>query len=787
MDAWRTAPHRMGLDHGWPTTKGRIHTFVHSGALLVDTLGTAYYITTVATPFTHARGRDRIKPTQHQSHDVQRGITQRMQCCSAATRTTHASGNTSCRVTRNESDKWTIFRTPISTGLSAASDKGVGGCELWVSRQHPYLTQNGKPVYFQRSQFQVILADPQILLVAASSGRSTPPDLYSARSQQWTRQEHYSEMVEQTWQRYWRTMYVDDTLSYVLTQTPQLPESQPNVGCYGPISTEEDPRPFHDLLSTHELFVPSTFEHIHNGESCTWTSNDGMMSKRLDYIVIPLVWNNMTLSTFVDFDIHSGVGGIDHFALCMKLDGLLCRAQQKVTPIQFDRSLIAHATTEQWQSFFASWPTVAWNTDPTTHAGIIEDELQRRLVAHFPKTGHAKKNTLQFSRTTWKLFQDRNRFRKLLAGHGRALNALTMNRTMQAWKCSSVLQAWTPRDFVYAMRMAVMLNKLKTTQTLLRAQVRQDRADFLQKTMEPLANTDRTNVMHVLKHYRLGKRVKDMNRRHLPMVELENGQLAKDPKEAMNRWRRHYAQMEGGSEVTQEQLQMDAASIPRHIPCDIKDIPTLTELERQLRAAKPGKAMGMDRIPPELLHYAPQRLAHAVWPLFLKQALTINECVQHKGGKLISAFKRRGSITQCENHRALLVSSCLGKAFHGTYWARTMPYVHLAAAPMQFTSQRHPMVTMAAHAARSHLQGMKRIGYSAFALFLDITHAFYRVLRQFAVGATCSDEHVMAFLQRMGVEKYALDDIAAMMESWTVIATASMPGLSPRPCYGATP
>ena len=222
---------------------------------------------------------------------------------------------------------------------------------------------------------------------------------------------------------------------------------------------------------------------------------------------------------------------------------------------------------------------------------------------------------------------------------------------------------------------------------------------------------------------------------------------------------------EGGSEVTQAQLQLDDASVPRHIPCDLKDLPTLTELERQLRAAKPGKAMGMDRIPSELLHFAPQRLAHAVWPLFMKQALTIHECVQHKGGKLISAFKRRGSIKQCENHRALLISSCLGKAFHGTYRARTMPYVHSAATPMQFTSQRHPMVTMAAHAARSHLQGMKRIGYSAFALFLDITHAFYRVLRQFAIGATCSDEHVMAFLKRMGVENYALDDIASMMES----------------------
>lgn len=48
----------------------------------------------------------------------------------------------------------------------------------------------------------------------------------------------------------------------------------------------------------------------------------------------------------------------------------------------------------------------------------------------------------------------------------------------------------------------------------------------------------------------------------------------------------------------------------------LQDLPTLIELERQLRAAKPCKAMGMDRIPSELLHHAWQRLAHAVWPLW---------------------------------------------------------------------------------------------------------------------------------------------------------------------------
>ena len=108
---------------------------------------------------------------------------------------------------------------------------------------------------------------------------------------------------------------------------------------------------------------------------------------------------------------------------------------------------------------------------------------------------------------------------------------------------------------------------------------------------------------------------------------------------------------------------------------EIKDIPTLTELERQIRAARPSKAMGFDQIPPEILHYSPQKLARIVWPLFFKQSLLGSECLQHKGGRLVSAYKRRGDIRQCANHRALLVSSSLGKSFHNTYRRRVMPQV----------------------------------------------------------------------------------------------------------------
>ena len=107
------------------------------------------------------------------------------------------------------------------------------------------------------------------------------------------------------------------------------------------------------------------------------------------------------------------------------------------------------------------------------------------------------------------------------------------------------------------------------------------------------------------------------------------------------------------------------------------------------------------------------------------------------------AYKRRGDYTDCNSHRALLVSSSLGKAMHNTFRRRTMEFVRSSAGDMQITSHSKPSVQLAAHAVRAHMNMAKRTSTGAFALFLDISQAFYRVIRQFACDADCSEEHIV--------------------------------------------
>ena len=551
----------------------------------------------------------------------------------------------------------------------------------------------------------------------------------------------------------------------------------PHVTPYtGKVDAMEDDNATHllECMQRFALFAPSTFEQYHQGDSTTWQSNDARHAKRIDYILVPQIWSTLKLSSYVEPNIHAGAGGIDHTAVCLEVGALFGRHVPATQRPRYDRQKIQQATEKQWRAFYNSWPHVSWTTDPTTHAHLLEQEICKRLEEHFPEEKRKRRQSLQFSDSTWLIFKHRNHIRKALKAHPQAMTALLLTKAVQKWRQIYGIGG-TARELIYALRIANLWQQYKAIQTALHKAIREDRARHLTQMQESLTRANRADVLKLLKHFRLGKRNRDLGKRPLPMVELENGSLATTPEEAKNRWRRHFASMEGGTVMDPADLLHPKHHQPRHMDPQLSELPSLFELERQMRSTTPGKAMGFDMVPPELLHGSSQRLAYIAWPLFLKQNLTGIECLQHKGGRLVSAFKRRGSLQRCENHRALLVSSSLGKAFHSTFRRRTVPYVQAIAGRMQITSHATPSVAMAAHVVRAHLHGAKQRGLSAFALCLDITHAFYRVLRQLALDATCSDEHILAFLKRMGIEEYCISDLEAMMEQESALEQAQCP------------
>ena len=270
-------------------------------------------------------------------------------------------------------------------------------------------------------------------------------------------------------------------------------------------------------------------------------------------------------------------------------------------------------------------------------------------------------------------------------------------------------------------------------------------------------------VLSLLKPMRLGRRSQQLGRKPIPLINLEDGSAAPDINSAQDRWRRHFARMEGGSTTTAAQLLEDQVRLPQGSHIDVDKIPSIFELELHMMKSKAKKAMGPDGVPSELLKHAPARMAFHYWPLFAKTSLCPHESLQYKGGRLVAAYKQRGSTRECDSYRALLVSSSLAKSFHSVYRTKVMKFVHQGAGDLQFTSHRSPSVSLAAHIIRLHQQAMLRKGRSAATLFLDIKEAFYCVIRQHSLPATFEDEDIFRFLSRMGVCDLNIDQVARLL------------------------
>ena len=150
---------------------------------------------------------------------------------------------------------------------------------------------------------------------------------------------------------------------------------------------------------------------------------------------------------------------------------------------------------------------------------------------------------------------------------------------------------------------------------------------------------------------------RSIGQEQLPMIALEDGRLATSREEAQGRWRRHFAEMEAGETSTLQDLYV--AHLDSYGSADVSfpDLPTIFELEYQMRCSKPRKSMGFDYLPGELLREAPGDMAYHrayhLFPLVQKIALWQLEPLQFKGGRLATLYKK-GDPTIADNHRAIL-------------------------------------------------------------------------------------------------------------------------------------
>ena len=142
----------------------------------------------------------------------------------------------------------------------------------------------------------------------------------------------------------------------------------------------------------------------------------------------------------------------------------------------------------------------------------------------------------------------------------------------------------------------------------------------------------------------------------------------------------------------------------------------------------------------------------------MKLAVHGQEDIVHKGGRLAIAYKR-GPTNACESYRSLLVSSHIGKTIHRSLRQHQADLYEQYLQGQQVGGRRKIPVGFALHLTRAHLRLHLSQGHSVGIIFLDLTEAFYRVIRPMALGGELTDDAIAAMTHRLGLDEGTLHDL----------------------------
>ena len=238
----------------------------------------------------------------------------------------------------------------------------------------------------------------------------------------------------------------------------------------------------------------------------------------------------------------------------------------------------------------------------------------------------------------------------------------------------------------------------------------------------------------------------------LPAVARLDGSLAQDPDEVRERWIEHFAINEGGHRCSTREVERQCQHRQQRQRLDLpgissQELPSKLQLESALRCSATGKAIGPDGIPAEVLHFGAGCLATPIYQILLKTVLRLEEPLAFKGGIVHRIWKGKIAPDLCHSHRAILVSSTVGKAVHRTLRGPGIVPFLSSHSPLQIGGLPRYPVTMAAQAARlfasPHQKG------NGLLLFLDLREAFYRVARPLLVHMGHTEEDTARVFQAL--------------------------------------
>ena len=601
-----------------------------------------------------------------------------------------------------------VCDTPDYIRIISASNGGHYGCELWFSKIHPIF--GGEKCTLQH--ITVVHQDPSLLAVRLRLGNQflvviSAHAPHSGKSQQ--QRDAWWNQLEQLLQRF------HDRGSILLLGDLNAQigsEFAPHVGQLTDKTTTPNGHATVNLAQRFGLWLPSTFDDIHEGPSGTWKHPGTKEAIRLDYHLLDQRLRVGYARTWVDYGLETPQQGEDHHALALEFTLIHQQGKKSSHHSKIDEVAIRDpANHSEIGSILNQAIPQEWATNAHDHYARWAKDLHDRLIARFPqKRQRPRKHYI--SEQTWAIRASKITVRKVL-------------RTATA-------------DFPD--QCPALAEQLRILSKQLKDSLKKDRNYHIDSLLQDVDRIPHSQLFAQLRRLGIGSRLRKSGPRALPMMRKEDGSLAADQSEAQEVWRRYAATLEAGT-ITSPQGLLDQCHRRQcqHLATAPKpnafNIPTLVQLERSCRRIQPFKARGPDGLPGSIFHCFPQQMARHMRPLLYKMLCNFNEPIGFKGGRLIHLYKGKGDAALPQNRRGILISNHASKVAHNALRPCYMATLESSMLPMQLGGRPKKSVQQAAHVLRLFMSACRQSGRSCGIIFLDIKTAYYQVVREVVAKA----------------------------------------------------
>ena len=636
------------------------------------------------------------------------------------------------------------------SGVDVSQGSAHFGCEIWLRKDAIIATTDqGDELKLGTCRVVVHAADPRRLVLIISHGtfQMVVASLHAPCHSQHTSFEDLNAWWGTTTSIFTK-LPMDRCVICIDANAPLGCVALPLTGDCGAETENAQSDLFRQFLELHQMTVPCTFPDCHVGASGTWKHPKGMVCRR-DYVLLSLQLQPWATKSFIVEDFDRARSHVDHLPSVLCLRGWL---RSMVTPRKFHwdpDKLRDPAICEQFRHALASLPLPTWDVTADDHCRLWEEQLLNVAAQFFTKThspGRTKPRPA-LSASTLALIQFKRHVLSLARHSGGPL---------------------------YDDYKMVLRDVEKQVRTQVAADQRAWYDDLVGRVQASGELHDSAHMFKLLR--RLGSRKYKAPRRPLPMLQKDDASYTTSVSEMQEVFRSQFAALEGGIQKSYDELAADH-HCHELLPAAQVDVGMLIspwDIAQAIAKMKRGKVPGKNGITTEILKRAGDVAATQMVPLLMKCVMHQFEPLSWKGGTLVPLFKGKGRVDSPTSYRSIFISDTTCKTFHSCLRTRLLRTWEKAMCTLQFGGRAGYGTDVAHHYAHAFLSWSRHTTTPAALIFLDLTAAFYSVLRQGLFQHEICDQHLCYAFTSLGIAPEDLHEVINTVTSEAAVEGVSM-------------